>query len=110
MTEDQRVAQENQAFQAAFEAERAVNVQKQKLCLIGQHLIALGQALQDHPEEVTRLPESFSEYDYRVELRTLMDGGMAVELCDELRDLIRKLKSAEKLKGMVVHGPFGSQT
>lgn len=101
MTEAQQTNLENEILQAAFSAQKAVIACKLRLSLIGQHFESLGRALQDHPEDVTRLPEPTSIYDYREELKSLANGERVITLCNELRALILKAKSAEKRKGML---------
>jgi hypothetical protein len=109
MTEGQQTNLENEILHAAFAAERAVSACRLRLSVIGQRLEALGHALQEHAEQVTSLPEPESIYDYREELKTLKDGESVIQLCNELRLLIQRSKSAEKRKGMLVSGPFSSQ-
>ena len=108
MTEGQQTNFENEILHAAFTAEKAVGACRLRLSVVGQHLESLGRALQEHPEEVTRLPEPHSIYDYREELGVLTDGEKVNRLCDELRSLMQKAKSAEQRKAMLISGPFFS--
>jgi hypothetical protein len=101
MTEGQQTTLENEILQAAFSAEKAVTAHRLRLSVIGQYLESLGRALQEHPEDVTRLPEPTSIYDYRKELEALKDGERVIALCNELRALLLRAKSAEKRKGML---------
>ncbi|HUN83606.1 MAG TPA: hypothetical protein VMU48_04470 [Terracidiphilus sp.] len=108
MTEAQQANFENEILRAAFSADRAVSTCRIRLAGIGEHLETLGRALQEHPEEVTRLPESQSIHDYREELNTC-DSEKIINLCKELRFLIDKAKSAEKRKEMLISGAFFSR-
>jgi len=109
MTEGQQTNLEDEIFHAAFAAEKAVRACRLRLAVIGQRLEALGRALQEHAEQVTSLPEPESIYDYREELKTLKDGENVIQLCNELRVLIQRFKSAEKRKGPLISEPFTSQ-
>lgn len=109
MTEGQISHLENEILRNAFDAERAVEISRLRLSLLGQHLESIGRALQEHPEEVTPLPEPTSTYDYRKEITTLRDGEKAVQLCAQLRSLIQQAKAAEARKAMLKSGPFFSR-
>ena len=106
MTEAQQTHLENEILHAAFAAQKAVTACKLRLSVMGQHLESLGRALQEHPEEVTRLPEPQSIYDYREDLEVLANGDKVAPMCSELRSLLKKATSAEKRKGMLISGPF----
>ena len=106
MTEGQLSALQQEIASAAFDAEQSVQASRARLALFGQRLEAIGQALQEHPEEVNPLPEPISPYDYRKEIAVLRDGEKVVKLCAELRLLMERAKTAEKRKGMLAFGSF----
>ena len=109
MTGEQLANLENEVFQAALSAEKAVAACRLRLSIIGQHLETIGRALQEHPEEVTPLPEPISPHDYRTEINALRDGEKAIQLCNELRVLRERAKQAEARRAMLANGPFFSR-
>jgi hypothetical protein len=109
VTADQKTHFENEILHAALAAEQAVNACRLRISVVADHLDTLARALREHPEEVTRLPEPHSLYDYREQLAVFADGERIVKLCNELRFLIQKTKAAEKRRGMLISGPFFSR-
>jgi hypothetical protein len=108
MTTEQQTHFENEILRAALIAQREENASRLRLSAIGQQLQSLGRALQQHPEEVTPLPEPQSVYDYREPLNAL-DRKRVVDLCAELRSLGQAVKAAEQRKAMLTYGPFSSR-
>jgi hypothetical protein len=109
VTIDQQTHFENEILHAALAAERDVSACRLRISVVADRLETLVHALREHPEEVTRLPEPHSVYDYREELTVFADGEKVVNLCNDLRFLIKKAKGAEKRKGMLISGPFFSR-
>jgi hypothetical protein len=85
----------------AFTALNAARECRRKIAAVGVLLSGLGQALQEHPEDVTPLPEPQSGSDYRDALNAL-DRQKIIDLCKELRALIQVANQAEKRKGLLV--------
>ena len=107
MTVDQQTHFENEILNSALAAERAVNACRLRISIVADRLETLTRALREHPEEVTRLPEPQSLYEYRKELAVFADGErVVIDLCNELRFLMKKAQEAEKRKGMLISGPF----
>ncbi len=109
MTADQQTHFENEILHAALATEKAVNACRLRISVVADHLETLVRALREHPEEVTRLPEPHSIYDYREELTVFADGEKVVKLCNELRFLMQKVNEAEKRRRMLISGPFFSR-
>ena len=94
MTENQQVYREKEILHAAYASEKEAVGFRQRLFVIGQQLVSLGRALQEHPREVTPLPEPQSLYDYRDGLN--MDRGLIIRLCDDLRHAEEKVEMAQR--------------
>jgi hypothetical protein len=95
MTEAQQAEQEKDLLYAVHVAERDARAFMNKLSLMGQEIESLGRALQEHPEEVTPLPEPHSMYDYRAGLNLMGDRKNVISLCNEYRSRIQKVKVAK---------------
>lgn len=109
MTTDQQTHFENEILHAELAAEREIQACRIRISVVADHLETLVHGLREHPEEVTRLPEPQSIYDYREQLAVFADGEKVVKLCNELRFLIQKLKAAKMRKAMLTSGPFFSR-
>ena len=96
MTGDQREQITRDALYAAYTAEEDVRAYRLKLGLIGQHLASLGRALEEHPEQVTRLPDPHSMYDYAEGIKVLRSGESVIKMCEELRFAMEKAKAAKQ--------------
>lgn len=98
MTEAQLGSLQNDILRAAFDAQQSVEAIRLRLSLIGQSLGAIARAFEEHPEEITTLPEANSLYDYRKEIAVLRDAENSLRICAELRVQIERAKSAERRK------------
>jgi len=80
---------EKDVLYADHQVKRSEAACRARASIIGEHLEALGRALQEHPEAVTQIPEINAKHDYRQELQSV-DLKQILSLCDEIRELANK--------------------
>lgn len=85
MTHTERESLEKDVVFEAEKAKRDLRESLDRLAMIGERLISLGNGLRNHPELVTPVPEMDGP-DYREALRMLPPEKI-IELCREVRTL-----------------------
>lgn len=97
MTEQSRIELQKEVLYSASLVRRNCEAVRVKLATIGERLVCLGKALQNHPEQVKPLPEVHAEYDYREALNEMGSARQQIiDLCDELRNLEQQKMTTEQ--------------
>jgi hypothetical protein len=95
MTADQQANVKRDVLYAAQEAAEEVTAYRLRLSVMGQHLGNLSRALEEHPENVTRIPDPHSLYDYTEGIKILRNPESVLKMCEDLRYAIDKARAAE---------------
>lgn len=97
MTTTEREALEKDVLFEAEKAKRDYQALLVSLAMAGDKLIALGRALQEHPDLVTPLPEVDAP-DYRESLNLLTQRQEIVDLCKQVHTLRDRERTAAQRK------------
>ena len=100
MTNENQLQIEKEAIYAAYTTKKEADGIRSKLFLVGQDLAKLARALQEHPEQITRLPDPYSAYDYSEGVRAIREGEKVIKMCEDLRLIDSNAKAAELRKTM----------